>query len=75
MRISTKVAIAVAALVATVSAASAQSRVQVGTIECEGGPNVGYVIGSATQFHCVFRSPGRRPGPGRFGRCCLAAYP
>ena len=63
MSISTIVGLAVAALVTTVSAASAQSRVQVGTIECEGGPNVGYVIGSATQFQCVFRAQGRRPEP------------
>lgn len=63
MRISTIVGVAVAALVATASAASAQARVQVGTIDCEGGPNVGYVIGSSTQFHCVFRAQGRRPEP------------
>ena len=63
MRISTIVGVAVAALVATGTAARAQSRVQVGSIECEGGPNVGYVIGSATQFHCVFRAQGRRPEP------------
>jgi hypothetical protein len=54
---------AFAALVAAASAASAQSRVQVGTIECEGGPNVGYVVGSMTQLHCVFRAEGRRPEP------------
>lgn len=63
MRISTFVGVAFAALAASVSAASAQQRVQVGTIECEGGPNVGYVVGSMTQLHCVFRSQGRRLEP------------
>ncbi len=63
MRISTILGAAFAALIATVSAASAQSRVQVGTISCEGGPNIGYVVGSMTQLHCVFNAQGRRPEP------------
>jgi hypothetical protein len=63
MRIFTTVSIACVALAASASIASAQSRVQVGAISCEGGPNVGYVVGSETQLHCVFRAEGRRPEP------------
>ena len=63
MRIFTIFGIAIAALATTVSAASAQSTVQVGTITCGGGQSVGYVIGSAAEFHCVFNSPGRPPEP------------
>ncbi len=63
MRIFTIVVVTFAALVTTLSGASAQSRVQVGTIDCQGGPNVGYVIGSSTQLACVFRAQGRRPEP------------
>lgn len=63
MRISITFGIALAALAATVSAASAQSTVQVGTITCGGGQSVGYVVGSATEFHCFFNSPGRPPEP------------
>ncbi|MFZ5737464.1 MAG: DUF992 domain-containing protein [Pseudomonadota bacterium] len=55
--------IAAVALVASIVSASAQERVQVGVIECAGGPNVGYVVGSATQLECVFRTDGRRPEP------------
>jgi hypothetical protein len=53
-------ALAVAAL-ATVSAtaAQAQSRVQVGVLDCRGGQTVGMVLGSVTDLSCVFRS-GRR---------------
>lgn len=36
-----------------------QNRVQAGTLECRGGASVGFIVGSVTNFGCVFRSPGR----------------
>lgn len=39
--------------------AHAQSRTQVGVLECRGGPNVGMIVGSVTNLGCVFRSQGR----------------
>lgn len=62
MRISL-VAAALAAVVASLSPAAAQQRVQVGTLDCHGGQNVGFVVGSSTQLHCVFLANGRRPEP------------
>ena len=55
--------IGAAMLVASFATANAQSRLQVGVLECEGGPNVSYVVGSRTELHCTFRSEGRRPEP------------
>jgi hypothetical protein len=58
--------IAAAALMATIAGANAQQSpqaLQVGVLECQGGPNVGYVVGSTTSLNCVFRSNGRRPEP------------
>ncbi|KPF99325.1 hypothetical protein IP86_09415 [Rhodopseudomonas sp. AAP120] len=63
MSISRLFGVAAVALVATVASASAQERLQVGVIECAGGPNVGYVVGSTTQLECVFKTDGRRPEP------------
>jgi hypothetical protein len=51
------------ALVASFASANAQGRLQVGILECAGGPNVGYVVGSTTELQCVFKSDGRRPEP------------
>ena len=53
--------IAVAALAASFASASAQTPVPAGILECQGGQNVGFVVGSVTQLECVFRSEGRRP--------------
>ncbi len=50
-------------LVASLATANAQSRLQVGVLECQGGPNVSFVIGSKTTLNCEFRSQGRRPEP------------
>ena len=61
MRISSIFGIALAALAASVSTASAT--VQIGTITCASGQSVGYIVGSSSEFHCVFNSPGRRPEP------------
>lgn len=38
-----------------------ESGVQVGTLSCQAGRSVGFVIGSNNQFGCVYRAPGRRP--------------
>ncbi|MGB3866046.1 MAG: DUF992 domain-containing protein [Xanthobacteraceae bacterium] len=51
-------------LMASMAAANAQQgRLQVGVLECEGGQNVGYVVGSSTELQCTFQSEGRRPEP------------
>ena len=60
MRLST-LGIAIAALVAPFASASAQTPVPAGILECQGGQNVGFVVGSVTQLECVFRSEGRPP--------------
>jgi Protein of unknown function (DUF992) len=61
MRLST-LTIAAAALVASMAGANAQA-VRAGLLQCEGGQNVGFVVGSVTSLECVFQSPGLRPDP------------
>jgi hypothetical protein len=61
MRLST-ITIAAAALVASVAGANAQG-VRAGLLQCEGGQNVGFVVGSVASLECVFQSPGHRPDP------------
>jgi hypothetical protein len=65
MKFSGLFGIAAATLIASFASAQAQApaRLQVGVLECSGGRNVGYVVGSTTQLHCVFRSEGRRADP------------
>ncbi len=46
---------AAAVLVAGALPASAQSRVQVGTLTCNMAPNVAFVIGSVREMTCAFR--------------------
>lgn len=53
--------IAIAALAASFASASAQTPVPAGVLECQGGQNVGFVVGSVTQLDCVFRNEGRPP--------------
>jgi hypothetical protein len=62
MRFST-LSIAVASLVASFASASAlpQPQFRAGILECEGGQNVGFVVGSTANLECVFQSQGRRP--------------
>ncbi len=60
-RLSLALGVAVAALIAS-SAAQAQSRVQVGVLECRGGSSTGFIVGSVTNLECVFRSGDRPPG-------------
>ncbi|MDB5603705.1 MAG: hypothetical protein JWP25_605 [Bradyrhizobium sp.] len=62
MRLST-LSIAVAALVASFASANAMPPVRAGILQCQGGQNVGFVVGSVTNLECVFESEGRRPEP------------
>jgi uncharacterized protein DUF992 len=62
MRLST-LSVAIAALVASVASAHALPPVQAGILECHGGQNVGFVVGSVTSLECVFQGEGRRPEP------------
>jgi hypothetical protein len=55
--------IAIAALMAPLAAADAMAPVRAGILECRGGQNIGFVVGSVTSLECVFRSEGRRPEP------------
>src|SRR3979490_2271732 len=62
MRFST-ISIAVAALIASIASANALPPVRAGILQCQGGQNVGFVVGSVTSLECVFQSEGRRPEP------------
>jgi len=64
MRMMKMLGIGAAALVASIATANAQQgQLQVGVLECEGGQNVSYVVGSTTELTCTFQSQGRRPEP------------
>jgi Protein of unknown function (DUF992) len=60
MRFST-LCIAFVALVAPIASADALPPVRAGILQCQGGQNVGFVVGSVTSLECVFQSEGRRP--------------
>jgi len=60
MKISKMFGIATVALVASFASANAQQGVRVGVLECTGGQNVGYVVGSNATLNCVFQSEGGR---------------
>jgi Protein of unknown function (DUF992) len=62
MRLSTT-SIAIASLVASFASANALPPVRAGILQCQGGQNVGFVVGSVTSLECVFQSEGRRPEP------------
>src|ERR1700684_2269508 len=62
MRLST-ISIAIAAFAASIASANALPPVRAGILQCEGGQNVGFVVGSVTSLECVFQSEGRRPEP------------
>src|SRR5882762_694177 len=62
MRLST-LGIAIVALVAPIAGADALPPVRAGVLQCQGGQNVGFVVGSVTSLECVFKSEGRRPEP------------
>src|ERR1700692_578986 len=55
--------IAIAALGASIASAHALPPVRAGILQCQGGQNVGFVVGSVTSLECVFQSEGRRPEP------------
>ena len=55
------VSAAAAALLASITGATAQQpmqRVQVGVLECRGGASVGFIVGSVTNLGCVLRVEG-----------------
>src|SRR3984885_15354540 len=56
-------AIAIAALAASFGSANAMPPVRAGLLQCQGGQNVGFVVGSTTSLECVFQSDGHRPEP------------
>jgi Protein of unknown function (DUF992) len=60
MRLST-LSIVIAALMAPIASANALPPVRAGILQCQGGQNVGFVVGSVTSLECVFQSEGRRP--------------
>src|ERR1700733_11672129 len=62
MRLST-LSIAITALLAPLASANALPPVRAGILQCQGGQNVGFVVGSVTSLECVFQSEGRRPEP------------
>ena len=62
MRLST-LGISIAALAASFASANAMPPVRAGLLQCQGGQNVGFVVGSTTSLQCVFQSEGRRPEP------------
>ena len=62
MRLST-LSIAIAAVAVPLAAANALPPVRAGILQCQGGQNVGFVVGSVTSLECVFQSEGRRPEP------------
>ena len=62
MRVPT-IAIAIAAFGASIAGANALPPVRAGILQCQGGQNVGFVVGSVTSLECVFRSEGRPPEP------------
>jgi hypothetical protein len=62
MRLST-LGIAIVALVAPIAGANALPPVRAGILQCQGGQNVGFVVGSVASLECVFQSEGRRPEP------------
>ena len=62
MRLST-LSLAIAALVVPLASAQALPPTRAGILQCQGGQNVGFVVGSTTSLQCVFQSEGRRPEP------------
>jgi hypothetical protein len=61
MRLSTLI-VATAALVVSIASANAMP-VRAGILQCQGGQNVGFVVGSVASLECVFQSEGHRPEP------------
>src|SRR6267154_652086 len=55
--------LATLSLMAPIASASAAPPVPAGILQCRGGQNVGFVVGSVTSLECIFQSEGRRPEP------------
>src|SRR5215218_10829324 len=55
--------LATLSLIAPIASANAAPPVRAGILQCRGGQNVGFVVGSVTSLECVFQSEGRRPEP------------
>src|SRR5215208_7071932 len=55
--------IASLALLAPIASANAAPAVRAGILQCQGGQNVGFVVGSVANLECGFQSEGRRPEP------------
>jgi hypothetical protein len=55
--------IAIAALFTPIASVDAAPQMRAGILQCQGGQNVGFVVGSVTSLECVFKSEGRRPEP------------
>lgn len=55
--------IATLGLIAPIAGANASPPVRAGVLQCQGGQNVGFVVGSVMSLECVYRSEGRRPEP------------
>ena len=53
--------IAIVAAIAPIASANALTPVRAGILQCHGGQNVGFVVGSVTSLECIFQSQGRRP--------------
>jgi hypothetical protein len=54
-------AIAIVAALAPIASANALPPVRAGILQCHGGQNVGFVVGSVTSLECIFQSQGHRP--------------
>lgn len=50
--------LAVAGLVGSLAAHAQPAMVRVGVLECRGGANVGFIVGSVTNLGCVLRAEG-----------------
>ena len=57
----------VAAAALAASTPSFAETIQVGVLECAGGPSVGFLIGSSAGLNCVFRPSTRRGAEGYVG--------
>ncbi len=62
MRLKT-LTLATLALLAPIATANAAPQLQAGVLQCQGGENVGFVVGSVTHLECMFQSGNRRPEP------------
>lgn len=55
--------LAVVSLLVPIVGADALPLIHTGFLECEGGRNIGYILGSVADLDCVYRSQGRAPEP------------